>query len=65
MPYVLIVLPVIIVQPFRFEIVEEFGCSDTEFNYVTYIYYMPQAMPSLACVILARESSFHHGDLAN
>jgi len=48
----------VIVQPFRFDIVEELGCVFTEYSYVVYIiYYGPSAIVSLGCVILARESS--------
>jgi len=49
---------VVIVQPFRFDNVEELGCVFTEYSYVVYIiYYGPSAIVSLGCVILARESS--------
>ncbi len=51
----------IIVQPTRFEIDQEFGCGADIYSYVGYIiYYGPELVTSLGCVILARESP--HGD---
>lgn len=49
----------IIVQPTRFEIVEELGCSYTIYSYIGYLtYFGPQLTPSLGCALLAREYSF-------
>ena len=48
----------IIVQPFRFEIVEELGCGITAYSYVGYILdFAPELICNIACLILARESS--------
>ncbi len=48
----------IIIQPARFEILEEFGCDPAIYSYVGYIiYYGPVLLPSLGCAILAREFS--------
>ncbi|KLO06015.1 STE3-domain-containing protein [Schizopora paradoxa] len=45
---------VIIVQPIRFEIVEEVGCTQTGYSYVVYlIIYMPSILLNLPCVIVA------------
>lgn len=50
---------VVIVQPFRFEILEEAGCADAFYSYVAYVVgYTPRVMSSFGCVVLARKS-FH------
>jgi len=44
----------IIIQPFRFNIVEEEGCAPVDYSYVGYIVlYAPEAVTSLGCAILA------------
>ncbi|KLO07064.1 STE3-domain-containing protein [Schizopora paradoxa] len=44
----------VIVQPVRFEINEESGCTGTSYSYVGYIIdYVPILVPSLGCVVLA------------
>ncbi len=49
----------IVVQPTRFDIVEELGCASTGYSYVGYIiFYVPTFIPSLGCAILARKSSY-------
>ncbi|KLO06018.1 STE3-domain-containing protein [Schizopora paradoxa] len=51
---VLVMALFIIVQPFRFNIVEEEGCVFVEFTYVTYIiYYGPSLVASLGSALLA------------
>lgn len=48
----------IIVQPYRFEIDEEQGCTTTSFSFVTYlIYYAPQLVLNLIAAVLARKQS--------
>ncbi len=47
----------VIVQPTRFDIVEEEGCVATFYSYVGYIIiYGPPFLTNLGCAILARES---------
>ncbi len=47
----------IIIQPTRFNIIEEEGCSSTVYSYVGYILiYGPPFVFSLGCAIFARES---------
>lgn len=49
---------VIVVQPFRFVIIEELGCNFAVYSYVGYvIQYAPLFVTSLGCVILARKFS--------
>jgi len=44
----------IIIQPTRFDIIEELGCSPTAYSYMGYIiYYAPPFVFSLGCAILA------------
>ncbi|KLO09459.1 STE3-domain-containing protein [Schizopora paradoxa] len=51
---VLIMALSVISQPFRFEIIEEEGCTTSVYSYVGYaIHYGPSLISSLACVILA------------
>ncbi len=48
---------VIIIQPFRYNILEEEGCVFTGYTYLVYIiYYAPAFIPSLGSVFLFRES---------
>ncbi len=46
----------VVVQPLRFDILEELGCVNTIYSYVGYVvYYGPAAVTSLGCAILARK----------
>jgi len=58
LPFLVMALS-IVVQPTRFDIVEELGCASTGYSYVGYIiFYVPTFIPSLGCAILARKSSY-------
>jgi len=51
---ILVMALYIIVQPFRFNIVEEEGCTTTIYSYVGYVLdYGPELITSLGCAILA------------
>lgn len=57
---------VIIIQPIRFQIVEEIGCTQTVYSYVAYIIeYVPNGIASLGCVILARKFSHDDNNINN
>lgn len=61
---VLILKKVIIIQPIRFEILEEEGCDYVAYSYVGLIVeFAPSVLPSFASAILARKSSFFPYDI--